>query len=97
MQAVPAHAARGDERADHAVADLHPADVGADLLDHAGALVAEDDLPGMGNVPLITERSEWHTPLAVIRTITSVGPGSSGVTSSTDSGWSCSRQMAAFM
>ena len=50
-----------------------------------------------GSVPLITERSEWHTPLAVTRTITSDGPGSSGVTSSTDSGWSCSRQMAAFM
>ena len=33
-----------------------------------------------GIVPLITERSEWHTPLAVIRTITSPGPGSSGVT-----------------
>src|SRR5438093_548398 len=50
-----------------------------------------------GNVPLITDRSEWHTPLAVIRTITSSGPGSRGVTSSTASGWSCSRHIAAFM
>src|SRR6476619_4384057 len=44
-----------------------------------------------GSVPLMTERSEWHTPLAVMRTITSSGPGSSGVTPSTDSGWPWSR------
>ena len=50
-----------------------------------------------GSVPLITDRSEWHTPLAVMRTITSPGPGSIGVTSSTDSGWFCSRHSAAFM
>ncbi len=39
---------------------------------------------GMGSAPLVTETSEWHTPLAPIRTMTSRGPGSTGVTSSTD-------------
>ena len=40
---------------------------------------------GKGMVPLITDRSEWHTPAACMRTCTSVGPGprtsSSSVTS----------------
>ena len=30
---------------------------------------------GKGMVPSITERSEWHTPAACMRTFTSVGPG----------------------
>ncbi len=50
-----------------------------------------------GIVPLITERSEWHTPLAVMRTITSPGPGSIGVTSSIERGWSRSMKTAARM
>lgn len=40
---------------------------------------------GIAMVPFAAERSEWHTPLAPIRTTTSLGPGSTGVTSSTDS------------
>src|SRR4029079_17451715 len=44
--AVPAHAARGDERADHTVADRQAAHVAADLLDHARALVPEHHAPG---------------------------------------------------
>ena len=40
---------------------------------------------GNGMVPSMTERSEWHTPAACMRTCTSLGPGrrtsSSSVTS----------------
>src|SRR3954454_17144605 len=48
-------------------------------------------------VPSITDRSEWHTPLAVTRTTTSRGPGGRGVSSSTTSGWWRSRNTAARM
>ena len=41
--AEPARAARRHPRADDAVARRHDVDLGADLLDDAGALVAEDD------------------------------------------------------
>ena len=30
---------------------------------------------GKGIVPSITDRSEWHTPAACMRTCTSLGPG----------------------
>ena len=43
---------------------------------------------GKGMVPSMTERSEWHTPAACMRTWTSLGPGartsSSSVTSTAD-------------
>src|SRR2546430_2222636 len=52
---------------------------------------------GSGNVPLVTDRSEWHTPLAPISTTTSPGPGSRAVISSTIRGWSCSTYTAALM
>ncbi len=31
---------------------------------------------GRGRSPVITDRSEWHTPAAAMRTTTSPGPGS---------------------
>ena len=34
------------------------------------------DGAGNGMVPSMTDRSEWHTPAATIRTLTSLGPGS---------------------
>ena len=49
--------------------------LGADLVDGAGALVAEDRRRRQRHVPFMTERSEWHTPLAPISTTTSRGPG----------------------
>jgi probable phosphoglycerate mutase len=45
----------------------------------------------------MTERSEWHTPLAAIRTTTSPGPGAMGVTSSIESGSSSPTNSAARM
>src|SRR5262249_32099705 len=49
----------------------------------------------IGSAPLMTWRSEWHTPLAVMCTIASRGPGSAGATSSTDIGPFCSVKIAA--
>ena len=43
---------------------------------------------GRGRVPLVAERSEWHTPLAPIVITTSCGPGTTGSSSSISSGWS---------
>ncbi len=48
-----------------------------------------------GMVPFWTERSEWHTPLAAIRTRTSRGPTGSSVISSTSKGAPTSRSTAA--
>src|SRR5271165_1661116 len=52
---------------------------------------------GIGSVPLMTDRSEWQTPLAVTCTTTSRGPGSVAVTSSTARSPSCSTKIAARM
>ena len=54
VQAEAADAARGDEGGDDAVALLHPGDLRADLDDRAGALVAEDHVPGIiGDVAVL--------------------------------------------
>ena len=42
---------------------------------------------GRGRSPLITDRSEWHRPAALIRTSTSPGPGGSSSSSSITSGF----------
>ena len=41
---------------------------------------------GRGRLPLITDRSEWHSPAALIRTSTSPGPGGSSSSVSIVSG-----------
>ena len=48
-----------------------------------------------GMVPFCTDRSEWHTPLAAMRTLTSCGPTGSRVISSTTKGAPTSRSTAA--
>ena len=47
-------------------------------------------------VPLVADRSEWHTPQAAIFTITSPRRGASSVISSTTTGLFSSRQTTAF-
>src|ERR1044072_7823108 len=47
-------------------------------------------------VPVIAERSEWHTPHAPRRTVPSPRLGASRLISSTTTGLLCSRQRAAF-
>ena len=59
------------------VADRQALDALAHLLDHAGALVAEDDRVRAERVPFCTDRSEWHTPEAPIFTLTSPALGAS--------------------
>ena len=57
------------------VADLDAGDALADLGDDAGALVAEDATGrAAGWCPFMQERSEWHTPVASILTLTSPAP-----------------------
>src|SRR5581483_11727337 len=50
-----------------------------------------------GIVPSTSERSEWHTPLAAIRTRTRPGPGGSSSTSSIVSGSCTARSTAPFI
>src|SRR5436190_11568969 len=50
---------------------------------------------GSAIVPVIAERSEWHTPHAARRTVTSPRLGGSTLISSTVMGWLCVRQIAA--
>src|SRR5512143_43247 len=51
----------------------------------------------MPMTPSTTDRSEWQTPVATIRTRTSSRRGGSSITSSTETGACFSRQTAAFM
>src|ERR1700741_5436822 len=51
---------------------------------------------GSAMVPLIAERSEWHTPQAPSFTVTSPRFGGSTATDSTTTGALCARQSAAF-
>src|SRR5690242_14105698 len=51
---------------------------------------------GRAIVPVIAERSEWHTPHAARRTATSPRLGGSTLISSTLTGLLCSRQRTAF-
>src|SRR5690349_13783985 len=50
---------------------------------------------GSGIVPVIAERSEWQTPHAARRTVSSPRLGGSTLISSTVIGWLCVRQIAA--
>jgi hypothetical protein len=49
----------------------------------------------IASVPLVAERSEWHTPQAETLTVTSPRFGGSTLISSTTTGWFNSRQIAA--
>src|SRR5258707_115890 len=51
---------------------------------------------GMGIVPLVADRSEWHTPQAPSLTVASPRRGGSTLISSTTTGLPSSRQITAF-
>ena len=98
VQAVPAHAARGDERADHAVADREAGDVARRPSRPRRCPRGRAPRGPAGSVPLITrEVGVAHAAGGDADDHVSRDRGRCGVTSSTESGWSCSRHRAAFM
>ena len=81
---------------DDVVARLQVGDALADLLDDAGALVAEHHRVGAEERAVLTDRSEWQTPEAPILTLTSPALGASRSISSIVSGSFAPLATAAF-
>jgi hypothetical protein len=79
-------AAARHEGHDDPVAGLQIVDAAADLRHDAAASCPSAMGTGRGRSPLITDKSEWQRPAALIPTRTSPSPGGSSSSSSTISG-----------